>query len=287
MKSILVVFNNNSGRRKISSCIRFIYNKFKEENLNFKFIYIDVLPFLKDLNKYETIIVVGGDGSVNSVLPYVINTDKILGIIPLGTANLLAANLSIPKDFSKALDIILNSKCKIIDAAKAGDKYFVLRLGFGYDAAILKGASGWLKEKFGYFAYVFNGVIKAFTLKNSAYEVKLDDKNMSVNAGTIIVANAGNMFKNLFTIAPKGKLNDGKLDIFFIKHVRNVFDVLTVFLRVVFNIHIQDAQVAYAQASNICVKTNNKYLHIDGETFNGKDNLNIQVIPQSIKVFAP
>lgn len=287
MKSILVVFNNNSGRRKISSCIRFIYNKFKEKNLDFKFIYIDVLPFLKDLNKYETIIVVGGDGSVNSVLPYVVNTDKILGIIPLGTANLLAANLSIPKDFSKALDIILNSKCKTIDAAKAGDKYFVLRLGFGYDAAILKGASGWLKEKFGYFAYVFNGVIKAFTLKNSAYEVKLDDKNMSVNAGTIIVANAGNMFKNLFTIAPKGKLNDGKLDIFFIKHVRNVFDVLAVFLRVVFNIHIQDAQVAYAQASNICVKTNNKYLHIDGETFNGKDNLNIQVIPQSIKVFAP
>lgn len=287
MKSILVVFNNNSGRRKTSSCIRFIYNKFREENINFKFIYIDVLPLLKDLNKYETIIVVGGDGSVNSVLPYVVNTDKILGIIPLGTANLLAANLSIPKDFSKAIDIILNSKCKTIDAAKAGDKYFVLRLGFGYDADILKGASGWLKCKIGYLAYILQGIFKAFTLKNSDYEVKLDDKNLSVNAGTIIVANAGNMFKNLFTIAPKGALNDGKLDIFFIKHVRNVFDVLAVFIRVVFNIHRQDAQVIYAQASNICVKTNNKHLHIDGEYLNGRNNLNIQIIPQAIKVFAP
>lgn len=299
MKSILVVFNSNSGRKKASSDIRLIYNKLKSEELNFKFVFISVLPFLTDWDKYDKIIVAGGDGSVNSVLPYVINTDKKLGIIPSGTANLLAANLSIPKNTSDALDVILNSKSTAIDGGKYSspcqscstsaedDKYFVLRLGFGFDADILNGTSQGLKQKIGFLAYFLQGMKKAFTLKNSDYKVELDNKKISVNAATVIVANAGNMFKNFFTIAPKGSLEDGKLDIFFMKHTRNILDFILVFLQIIFNNHFQSSKVVYAQASNICVETYNKHFHVDGESYKNRNNLNIQVIPHSINVLVP
>lgn len=298
MKSILVVLNNNSGRKKASSDIRLIYRKLTNAQLKFKFVFISVLPFFKNLDKYDTIIVVGGDGSINSILPYVVNTDKRLGIIPSGTANLLAANLSIPSNTSRALDVILNSKSTFIDGGRCsgpclssstsmkGDKYFVLRLGFGYDADILK-TPQWLKKKVGYLAYLLQGFIKAFSLKNSDYTVELDNKKISVNAATVIVANAGNMFKNLFTIAPKGALDDGKLDVFFIRHTKNILDFILVFLQIIFNNHIHSSKVVYAQASNISVETYNKYLHVDGESYTNRDNLNIQVIPKAIKVFVP
>lgn len=289
MKNILIVVNNNSGRRNAD--IRLIYNKLKDTGLKFKFVCISVLPYLKSWDKYDTIIVVGGDGSVNSILPYVINTDKKLGIIPSGTANLLAANLSIPKRTSDALDVILNSKSALIDGGKCcstlEDKYFVLRLGFGFDADILNDTSQGLKQKIGYLAYFLQGMKKAFTLKNSDYTVELDNKKISVNAATVIVANAGNMFKNLFTIAPKGALDDGKLDIFFMKHTRNILDFILVFFQIIFNNHFHSSKVVYAQASNICVETHNKNMHVDGEFYTNKNNLNIQIIPHAINVLVP
>lgn len=291
MKSILVVLNSNSGRKKSSADIRFIYNKLKKTELKFKFVFIEVLPFLKSWDKYDTIIVVGGDGSVNSVLPFIINTDKKLGIIPSGTANLLAANLSIPKNTAEALDVILNSKSTLIDGGKfysnSENKYFILRLGFGFDADILNGTSSGLKQKIGYLAYFLQGMKKAFSLKNSDYNVQLDDKKISIKAATVIVANAGNMFKNFFTIAPKGALDDGKLDVFFMKHTRNILDFILVFLQIIFNNHFQCSKVVYAQASNICVETYNKNLHVDGESYVNRNNLNIQVIPKAINILVP
>lgn len=286
MKHILVVFNNKSGKKKAISHIRFIYKKFKKAKLDFKFVFIDVLPYLKNTDKYDTIIVVGGDGTINGVLPYMVNTDKTLGIIPTGTANLLAANLSIPFNASKALGIILKSKNKIIDSGKVGDKYFVLRLGFGYDADILKDTSQGFKQKVGYFAYFLQGIVKIFTLKNAAYKIKLDDEKLFINAETIIIANAGNMFRNIFTIAPNGTLDDGKLDVY-IRKTTNIFDFIEVFLQIILKNHKQSPKVIYAQASNILIKTDNKHLHIDGEHHISKDDLNIQVIPKSIKVFVP
>ena len=50
-------------------------------------------------------LVVGGDGTVNKALPYLVNTTKTLGIIPCGTANLLASKLGI-NSISKALKVI-------------------------------------------------------------------------------------------------------------------------------------------------------------------------------------
>ena len=108
MKKILVVFNSRSGRQKAFSYKRIIFKRFKEEGIAFKFIYISMLPLIKDIEKYDTIVAVGGDGTVLGVLPYIVNSSRKLGIIPCGTANLFAEGLLIPSNINKALDIILS-----------------------------------------------------------------------------------------------------------------------------------------------------------------------------------
>lgn len=286
MKNILVVFNNKAGEKKASSYIKLIYKTMTKAKLNFKFVFISVLPFLSNVEKYDTVIVVGGDGTINGVLPLVVNTDKTLGIIPAGTANLLAANLLIPGKASKALKVILKAKSTVIDAAKADGRYFVLRLGFGYDAEILKSTPQPLKNKLGYLAYFLQGIIKFFMAKNAAYKIKLDNEKLFVSADTIIIANAGNMFKNIFTIAPNGTLDDGKFDVF-IRRSRNFIDFIEVFLQIIFKNYKQNSKVIYTQASNILIKTKNKHFHIDGESCTLKNSLNIQIIPKAIKVLVP
>lgn len=286
MKNILVVFNDKSGKKNASACKKLIYKKLIQENLTFKFVNVNVLPFLKDIEKYDTIIVVGGDGTINAVLPYLVNTNKSLGLIPTGTANLLAANLLIPNNASKALKIIMKANNRTIDAASAGDKYFILRLGFGYDADILSDTSQEFKNKVGYWAYFIKGAFKIFTLKNASYKIKLNDEKLFVSAGTIIIANAGNMFKNVFSIAPNGTLDDGELDVF-IRRTNNVIESIEVFLRVIFKNFRPSSKIIYAKASNIIIKSKNKNFHIDGESHTLRDNLSIQVIPKSVKVFVP
>lgn len=286
MENVLVIFNDTSGKKKASSYKKLIYKALIKRGLKFKFVFVSVLPFLKNIDYYDTFIVIGGDGTINSALAYLVNTDKTLGIIPSGTANLLAANLSIPGKASKALRIILNGKSTLIDCAKANNKYFILRLGFGYDAELLKDTQQIFKNKIGYLAYILEGIIKVFTSRNKSYKIKLDDEKLFVSAGSIIIANAGNMFKNIFTIAPNGTLNDGKLDIF-IRRTKNITDFIEVFLKIIFKNYKPNPKVIYTQASNITIKTKNKHFHIDGEHLTCKNDLNIQVVPKSVKVFIP
>lgn len=286
MKNILVVFNDISGRKKAVSNLRLIYKSFKKSNVNFKFIFAKVLPLIKDISKYDSIVVVGGDGTINSVLSYLVNSDKTLGIIPMGTANLLSANLGIPQKISEALKIILQGKTKKIDCALANDRYFILRLGFGYDADILKDTSQTFKQNAGYFAYFIQGAIKAFIRQKASYKVKLDDEKIFVSAGSIIIANAANMFKNIFTVAPDGTVDDGKLDVV-IRRSGNFFEFAIAFLGVIFNQQKQVPKIICRKASRIVIKTKNKKFHIDGELIKFKDELEIQVVPKSVNVFIP
>lgn len=286
MKKILIVFNNNSGKRKALTLKRTIFNRLKEIGADFKFVYIDVLPVLKNIEKFDVIIAVGGDGTVLKVLPYVVNSSAKLGIIPCGTANLFAEGLLIPHNVDKALDAILFGKTSQIDIGKAENQYFSLRVGFGYDADIINHTTTNWKNKIGYLAYFLQGIASLFKLSSKNYKIIIDGKEFNIKANSIIVANAGNMFKNLVTIAPKGSLSDGKLDIF-ILCAKNIFDFITVFLQILFGIHRQSSKVVYAQASNIFIQSMENFMHVDGENKSFQDSLNIQIIPQAIKVLIP
>ena len=121
-----------------------------------KFKIIDICSDSElDVTDYDTIIAMGGDGTINQVIPYLINTNKTLGIIPCGTANLLAAKLGIPTDLKKALKIIKEGKQKQIDSIDINGKPCILRLGLGYDADIIGKTPQALKNKFGYLFFLF------------------------------------------------------------------------------------------------------------------------------------
>src|SRR5215467_11749046 len=81
---------------------------------------------------FTTLIVAGGDGSIGEVVngaarswdeksPFPVT----IGIIPLGTANDLADNIGIPRDFSQLAQMILNGKCRSIDLGKCNERFFI------------------------------------------------------------------------------------------------------------------------------------------------------------------
>lgn len=283
MKNVLVINNPNAGRKKAVKYKKLVIQFLLRKNCSFKTIEISKLTST-DFEEFDTVFAIGGDGTVNKVIPYIVNTDKVLGIIPCGTANLLAAKLNIPTNPIKALEIINHSVIKNVDVLKVQDKYSVLRLGLGYDSDIICKTPQSLKNKFGYFAYFLAGILFALRLKQKSYTIFFNNKKLSILATCIIVANAGNMYRNLVSISNNCNLQDGKFEVFILK-VKNPITFFIEFLGIIFNYKNSNSKAMYFQTNELLIKNEFSTGHIDGEKQKFKDDIKINIVPKSVKVF--
>lgn len=283
MKNVLVINNPNAGRKKAVKYKKLVIQFLLRKNCSFKTIEISKLTST-DFEDFDTVFAIGGDGTVNRVIPYIVNTDKVLGIIPCGTANLLAAKLNIPTNPKKALEIIDHSVIKNVDVLKVQDRYSILRVGFGYDSDIICKTPQSLKNKFGYFAYFLAGILFALRLKQKSYTIFFNDKKLSILATCIIVANAGNMYRNLVSISNNCNLQDGKFDVFILK-VKNPITFFIEFLGIIFNYKNSNSKAMYFQTNELLIKNEFSTGHIDGEKQKFKDDIKINIVPKSVKVF--
>jgi YegS/Rv2252/BmrU family lipid kinase len=283
MKNALVVFNYNAGRKK-AIIYKKILHKFLLHRCNkFKFISIDEFDSV-NWDEYDTVFAVGGDGTVNTVAKTIISTDKTLAIIPSGTANLLSAKLGISTNLKKTLKIIDKNITKEIDYLEVNDLPCFLRTGFGYDSDIICKTPQTLKNKFGYFAYFIAGIIFALRLVSKTYEMVIDGEKLITNATCIIVANAANMYQNAVSVARDSELDDGFFDIF-ILNAKNPITFFLEFLKITFNIKKDNSRAKYIKAKNMSIKNNWTVCHIDGEKTKLKDDVEINIIPNKLKVF--
>ena len=260
MKNALVVFNYNAGRKKAILYKKIIHKFLLKRSSLFKFVSIDELDNT-DLKGYDTIFAVGGDGTVNKVARIIAGTDKVLAIIPSGTANLLSAKLGIPSNLKKALKIIDKNNIKKIDALNINNFPSFLRCGFGYDSDIICKTPQSIKNDFGYFAYFLAGIIFALKLNIRTYDINFDGKNIKIKASCIIVANSANMYQNWVSVGRKNELDDGLMDVFVLN-------------------------TKYFKTNKLMIKNNWVACHIDGEKMILKNDINISVVPQILNVYS-
>ena len=284
MNCVLIVTNFNAGRKKAIKYKKKVIDFVLKYTKSFKFVDIDELKEL-DVTPFDTIIAMGGDGTVNKVLPYLVNTDKVLGIIPCGTANLLAAKLGLSSRLNKNLKIIEKQNIKTIDIMDINGNLSALRCGFGYDSNIICKTPQSLKNRFGYFAYFIAGIIFALRLKKKQYNMVFDGEKYNTEASCIIFANAANMYKNLFSVANNSQLDDELIDIFILKTI-NPIRFYFEFLGILFNIRINSPKAQYLKAKDIFIENTWSTCHIDGEKKNIKEDIRIKIISKAVKTFS-
>jgi diacylglycerol kinase (ATP) len=92
----------------------------------------------------DCLVAAGGDGTVHSLLPALVNRSPVLGVIPLGGANDLARNWGIPLDLDGALRVLRQGRPRAVDviAARSGP-YIAGAGGVGFDVAVIERASRW------------------------------------------------------------------------------------------------------------------------------------------------
>ena len=163
----------------------------------------------------DRVLMWGGDGTVRRAINTIVDEklDASIGILPAGTANLLANNLGIPLDLRGAVDVAVHGDPRPIDVGRMNGTYFAVMAGAGFDALMIRDADeGALKEKYGKVGYVVAGV-KNRDVSPAQATIALDGQPWyHGDAACVIIANVGTILGGLQAF-PDASPTDGLLDV--------------------------------------------------------------------------
>jgi diacylglycerol kinase (ATP) len=167
----------------------------------------------------DVVLVCGGDGTTRNVAHVLAGSGTALGLLPMGTGNLLARNLAIaPADAAEATRIALSGDDRTVDIGRviiddrSEEQVFLVMAGLGFDAAIMAGASPRLKARLGSLAYFVSGA-RALTGPRAQITLAVDGlPELCRRVRTVVVGNCGKLLGGL-VLMPAAKVDDGLLDV--------------------------------------------------------------------------
>ena len=183
MKKAMVIINPTSGGEQALNYKEKIENKAKEyfEVVETRITEkaLDATHFAEEAakEKYEAVIVFGGDGTVNEVVSGIAEKEYIpkLGIIPGGTGNLITKLVQIDQDIDRAIEGLDFNLTNKIDIGKANDHYFGYIFSVGSLPEAIHNVEIEDKTKFGMFAYAINTVKSV--IKDEVFNIKVETEN--------------------------------------------------------------------------------------------------------------
>ena len=158
-----------------------------------------------------SIIVWGGDGTVNEVGSALIGSSAVLGLVPAGSGNGLAAALGVPREEAAAVADAFDAPPHAIDAGTMAGRPFFNVAGIGFDAHVATLFNRRAKGARGGWPYISIGVREGFRYPARDYGLTLDGAASTAHALLIVFAN-GPEFGLRTRIAPGARLDDGLLD---------------------------------------------------------------------------
>jgi diacylglycerol kinase family enzyme len=167
----------------------------------------------------DVVIAAGGDGTVRCVAEVLAGTGTPMGLVPLGTGNLLARNLGVDiTDPVAASYDVLSGSDRSVDVVKAtldgsdDEQVFLVMAGLGYDAAIMADTVDVLKDRMGWLAYVEAGIRK-LPGKPVKARISIDGQHpVRRRIRSVMVGNCGKIMGGI-EIFPEAEVDDGVLDL--------------------------------------------------------------------------
>ena len=234
---------------------------------------------------YRYFVAVGGDGTVNEIGKVLINTQAILGIIPIGSGNGLARHLKIPLDPAQAIHVINNLNTKDIDYGIINNMPFFCTCGIGFDALI--GEKFDQNKRRGLVSYVKTVFSEYFDFQPETYQITINDQQKKEYRAFLITFANASQYGNNALIAPKADICDGMLDICILFPFR-FYKAPFIGIRLFSGSIDKSKDIVYHKASKIYVERRSEaIIHIDGETRSPGKNLDISLIGNGLKVIVP
>jgi YegS/Rv2252/BmrU family lipid kinase len=158
-----------------------------------------------DEKAFDVVVAAGGDGTINEVVNGLAGRGLPLGVIPLGTANVLAHEIGVGSDIGRAVATILTGRLQSVAAADAGGHLCCLMVSAGYDARAITRVSTGLKSIFGEGAYYVAGLEEVMAGPRRILSVEVDGEPFETAA--IVVMN-GRLYGGRYICAPDADIRE-------------------------------------------------------------------------------
>ncbi len=234
---------------------------------------------------YDLVVAAGGDGTINEVINGLVGSRTALAPLPLGTMNVWARELRLPLQPRAAAAAILDWEPHPIDLGRAGNRYFLLMAGIGFDAAITAGVRPAEKRRFGALAYVWRGIEQALSVRGARARLTLDGRPIRGRVLMVVVGNT-QLYGGLVKITHRACINDGLLDVCVIKG-ENGLSALRSFFAILSRRQGHDPEIQYYRARVLTVAARPPLpVQVDGDPI-GFTPMTFEVAPGALRALLP
>ena len=237
---------------------------------------------------YEVIVAAGGDGTVNSVASAVIDSGKILGILPLGTLNHFARDLNIPFDLEAAAQIIIAGHTTEIDVAEVNNRIFLNNSSLGLYPMIVREREKRQRLGFRKWPAFFWATIQALR-RYPFLDVRLRVNGELLDRLTPFVFVGNNEYAmNLLNIGVRDRLDSGVLSIYITNRTSRL-KLIGLALRAVFGRLRNDKDFLALRSNEVKILTRHKRLRVafDGEIDVMETPLEYRVRSRALRMIVP
>ena len=278
----IFILNPNAGLEGISRFVKQL-EKFRNEFDYCTFSNIeDFRSFIKSRkNDYDTFIAVGGDGTVNSLASELINTGKILGVLPIGSGNGFAREMGFKRRIRSLIEDIRRKESFEIDVLFINNTPGINVSGTGIDSFVAHEFQNFHYRgmfNYGVAAMKTVGVIKPFKVSINLENNKIEDRFFMVS-----VANTRQFGNNAF-LAPMALPDDGRFNLVLLKPFPKILTLWFVFKLMTGTLK-ESKYLRYIESENqITIRSEESRFHIDGEPVILEDAVSVNIRKNALRV---
>jgi diacylglycerol kinase (ATP) len=280
----LFILNPNAGVLPVNFIVSKDLDRRKKYLKCLKTLNIDHTESLikENLNNHSVFIAAGGDGTVHTVASELVGSEKILGVLPLGSGNGFAKEFGFKMNINSLLSNIEKGESMDIDVIEINDKLCLNVAGIGLDSFVAHSFNE-LKLR-GFLPYVWL-TLKTF-LQLRPFHVELScggEIIVSEKLFVLTIANTRQFGNNAF-IAPEARPNDGKIDIVMIKPFPKILGGMFIIRLFTKRINKSKYVKHITTDKEIVIKTDEVRFHIDGEPLEISGKVVVRIKKEVLKV---
>ena len=236
----------------------------------------------QNFDKHDVYIAAGGDGTVHTVATELVGSDKILGVLPLGSGNGFAKEFGFNLNLRSLLSNIKKADSMDIDVIEIDDKLCLNVAGIGLDSFVAYSFNN-LKLR-GFLPYLWLTLKTFLRLRPFHVKIRCDGEEIvSEQVFVLTIANTRQFGNNAF-IAPDAVPNDGKIDLVLIRPFPKIFG--PVFVIRLFTKRINKSKYVWHIRTDkeIVIQTDETRFHVDGEPFCISGEVVVRIKKEVLKV---
>lgn len=297
MKKLKLIYNPFSGNKSFKFNLDPVISTFQESGFEthvFRSInHGDIDQHIKEMDKdyYDTIVVSGGDGTINIVVNAIMNygIKARLGIIPSGTANDFATFLKIPKEPDEAAKIITEKNLSPADIGLANGRYFINVCAAGLMSNISQHIDTDFKNALGKLAYYIKGIEQIPNFVPIPVKITNSTEVIEEDVYMYIVLNSAGTggFEKL---VPDASINDGLFDFVGFK-ATTIRELAMIFFKVFTGDYLKEPGIIHFKDSYIKIECKDASPEMNETDLDGEQGpympIEIKNIPSAIMIYTP